>query len=83
MSDIEGPHFSTGMVVIPIRTLSLLAYFAYIFIDIIIYALRNTPWSSGIFRMVGLVIADPSLILPSQYRVAPQVPILIKLGYHT
>jgi hypothetical protein len=28
---------------ISIRTLSLLAYFTYIFIDIIIYALRSMP----------------------------------------
>jgi hypothetical protein len=28
---------------IPIRNLSLLAYFTYIFIDIIIYALGSTP----------------------------------------
>ena len=35
--------------IISIMTLSLLAYFTYIFIDIIIYALGSTPWSSGIF----------------------------------
>jgi hypothetical protein len=34
---------------ISIRTLSLLTYFTYIFIDIIIYALRSTSWSSKIF----------------------------------
>jgi hypothetical protein len=31
---------------ISIRTLSLLAYFTYILIDIIIYTLESTPWSS-------------------------------------
>jgi hypothetical protein len=30
-------------------TLSLLAYFAYIFIDIIIYAFGSMSWFSGIF----------------------------------
>jgi hypothetical protein len=39
--------------IVSIRTLSLLAYFTYIFIDIIIYALRSTPCSSRIFWMVG------------------------------
>jgi hypothetical protein len=29
--------------IIPIRTLSLLAYFTYMFIDVIIYALRSMP----------------------------------------
>jgi hypothetical protein len=62
---------------IPIRFLSLLAYFTYIFIDIIIYVLGSTPWSSGIFYMVGQVIADPSLDLPSLCGVVPRVPILI------
>jgi hypothetical protein len=38
---------------IPIRTLSLIAYFSYIFIDIIIYALESMPCSPGIFWMVG------------------------------
>jgi hypothetical protein len=45
---------------IPIRTISLLAYFTYIFIDIIIYALWSMPWSSRIFWTVGRVITDPS-----------------------
>jgi hypothetical protein len=40
-----------------IRTLSLFSYFTYIFINIIIYALGITPWSSRIFWMVGRVIA--------------------------
>jgi hypothetical protein len=62
---------------IPIRTLSLLTYFTYIFIDIIIYALGNTSWSFEIFWMVGRVLADPSLGLPSLYGVIPQVPILV------
>jgi hypothetical protein len=43
----EGNRVGSNM--IPIRTLSLLAYFTYIFIDIIIYALGSMPWSSGIF----------------------------------
>jgi Trk-type K+ transport system membrane component len=59
----EGNRASYNM--IPIRTLSLLTYFTYIFIDIIIYALRSMPWSSGIFWMVGLVVAGPSLGLLS------------------
>jgi hypothetical protein len=63
---------------ISIRTLSLLAYFTYIFIDIIIYALGSTSWSFGIFWMVGRVIADPSLSLPSPCGVVPRVPILIR-----
>jgi hypothetical protein len=58
-------------------TLSILAYFTYIFIDIIIYALGSTTWSSGIFWMVGRVIADPSLGLPSLFGVEPQVSILV------
>jgi hypothetical protein len=47
----EGNRVSYNM--IPIRTLSLLAYFTNIFIDIIIYALESTPWSSRILWMVG------------------------------
>jgi hypothetical protein len=43
----EGNRVGYNM--IPIRTLSLLAYFTYISIDIVIYALGNTSWSSGIF----------------------------------
>jgi hypothetical protein len=61
---------------IPIRTLYLFAYFTYIFIDIIIYALGSTPWSSGIFWMVGRVITGPSLDLSSPCVAGPQVPIL-------
>jgi hypothetical protein len=62
---------------IPIRTLSLLAYFTYIFRDIVIYALESTSWSSGIFWMVGRVITDPSMGLPSPCEMIPQVLILI------
>jgi hypothetical protein len=47
----EGNRVGYNM--IPIRTLSLLAYFTYILIDIIIYALGSKPWSSRIFWMVG------------------------------
>jgi hypothetical protein len=54
-----------GYNMISIKTLSLLAYFTYIFIDITIYSLESMPWSSRIFRMVGRVIADPSLGLLS------------------
>jgi Trk-type K+ transport system membrane component len=39
--------------IISIRSLSLLTYFTYIFLDIIIYVLESTSWSSGIFQMVG------------------------------
>jgi hypothetical protein len=59
------------------RTLSLLAYFTYISVDIIIYALGSTSWSSRIFCMVGRVITDTSLGLLSPYEVVPQVLILI------
>jgi hypothetical protein len=38
-----------GYNIIPISILSILAYFTYIFIDIIIYALESTSWSSEIF----------------------------------
>jgi hypothetical protein len=58
-------------------TLSLLTYFTYIFIDIIIYALGSTPWSSGIFLMVYWVIADSSLNLLSLCGVVSWVPILV------
>jgi hypothetical protein len=71
----EGNRIGYNM--IPIRTLSLLAYFTYILIDIIIYAWGSTPWSSGVFRMVGRVIVDPSLGLRSPCGVVPWVPILI------
>jgi hypothetical protein len=71
----EGNWVSYNM--IPIRTLSLLGYFTYILIDIIIYALGSVPWSSRIFWMVGRVIADPSLGLLSPCRVVPLVPILV------
>jgi hypothetical protein len=60
-----------------IKTLSLLAYLTYIFIDIIIYALGSIPWSSGIFWMMGRVITNHSLGLLSLCGVVPWVPILI------
>jgi hypothetical protein len=63
---------------IPIRTLSLLVYFTYILIDIIIYALGSKPWSSGIFRMVGRVIVDPSLGISSPCEVVPLVLVLVR-----
>jgi hypothetical protein len=71
----EGNRVGYNM--ISIRTLSLLAYFTYIFIDIIIYASGGMLGSSGIFWMVGQVIADPSLGLSSLCRVVPLVPILV------
>jgi hypothetical protein len=71
----EGNRVGYNM--IPIRTLSLLTYFIYTFVDIIIYSLGSTPWSSEIFWMVGQVIADPSFHLPSLCRVVPRVPILV------
>jgi hypothetical protein len=43
----EGNQVGYNM--IPNRTRNLLAYFTYILIDIIIYALGSTSWSSGIF----------------------------------
>jgi hypothetical protein len=71
----EGNQVNYNM--IPIRTLSLLAYFTYIFIDIIFYALGSTSWSSEIFWMVGRVIADPSLGLSSPSEAVPLVLILV------
>jgi hypothetical protein len=62
---------------IPIRTLSLIAYFTYIFIDIIIYALGSTSWSSGISYMVGRVITDTSSGLSSPGEVVPLVLVLV------
>jgi hypothetical protein len=53
----EGNRVSYNM--ITIKNLSLLAYFTYIFIDIIIYILESTLWSSRIFWMVGRVVKDP------------------------
>jgi hypothetical protein len=56
----EGNRVGYNM--IPIRTLSLLAYFT----NIAIYALGSTPWSSGIFWMVvGRIVLDP-LLGPSE-----------------
>jgi hypothetical protein len=71
----EGNLVSYNM--IPNKTLSLLAYFTYILIDTIIYALRSMPWSSGIFQMVVRVIVDPSLGHLSPCKAVPKVPILI------
>jgi hypothetical protein len=62
---------------ISIRTLSLLTYYTYIFIDIIIYALGSMSLSSETFWMVGRVIADPSFGLLSLCGVVPWVSILI------
>jgi hypothetical protein len=67
----EGNRVGYNM--IPIKIVSMLAYFTYIFIDIIIYALGRTSWSFGIFW-----VADPSLGLSSPCGVVPWVPILIK-----
>jgi hypothetical protein len=65
-----------GYNIIPIRTLSLLTYFTYIFIDI--YVLESVPWSSRIFQMVGRIITDPFLDLPSLCGVIPRVPLLVR-----
>jgi hypothetical protein len=43
----EGHQFSYN--IIPIMTLSLLAYFTYIFIYIIFYALGSMSWPLGLF----------------------------------
>jgi hypothetical protein len=59
------------------KTLSLLDYFTYISIDIIIYAVGSTSWSYRIFWMVGRVITNPSLGLLSPCEVVPRVLILI------
>jgi hypothetical protein len=47
------PSFYNGYNMFSIMTLSLLAYYTFIFIDIVIYTLGSTPWSSRIFWMVG------------------------------
>jgi hypothetical protein len=71
----EGNQLSYNMILI--WTLSLLAYFT----DIAIYVLWSMTWSSKIFRMVGRVVMDPSLNLPSIYGVVPWVPILVTSPY--
>jgi hypothetical protein len=71
----EGNRVGYNM--ISIRTLSPLAYFIYISIDIIIYVLRSTSWSSGIFWMVGRVIVDLSLGRLSPCVVVPWVLICV------
>jgi hypothetical protein len=53
------------------KTLSLLIYFTYISIDIIIYSLWSTSWSSKISWMVGWVVTNHSLGLPSPCDVVP------------
>jgi hypothetical protein len=47
----EGNRVSYNM--ITIRTLFLLTYYTYIFIDIATYVLGSTPWLIGNFWMVG------------------------------
>jgi hypothetical protein len=54
---------------ISINALSLIAYFTYNYIDIIIFALRSTSWSYIIFCMVGRVMTDPSLGLLTPYEM--------------
>jgi hypothetical protein len=66
-----------GYNMISIRTLPLLVYFIYIFIDIIIYILGSTPSSSEIFWMVDRVVVDPSLNFLSLCRLIPRLPILV------
>jgi hypothetical protein len=65
----DGNQVRYNMILI--RTLSLLVYFTYILIGIIIYALGSTPWSSGIFWMMGRVIKDLSLVVLSPCEVVP------------
>jgi hypothetical protein len=65
----EGNRVCYNM--IPNMTLTLLAYFTYISIDIIIYVLGSTSWSSEIFWMVGQVVADSSMGLLSPCEVVP------------
>jgi hypothetical protein len=71
----EGNQVGYNM--ISIRTLYLLIYFTYTLIDIIIYALGSTLWSTRIFWMVGRVVADPSLGLLTLCGVVPHIPILV------
>jgi hypothetical protein len=71
----EGNRVGYNM--ISSMTLSLLAYFTYISIDIIIYALESMSWSSGFFWMVGRVVTNHSLGFPSPCEVVPWVLILI------
>jgi hypothetical protein len=66
-----------GYYMITIRTPSLLSYFTYISMDIIIYVLGSTSWSSVIFWMVGRVVVDPSVGLPSPCEVVPLILILV------
>jgi hypothetical protein len=66
-----------GYDMISIMTLSLLVYFIYISMDIIIYTFRSTSWSSEIFWMVGRVVTNPSFDLPSPCEVVPWVLILV------
>jgi hypothetical protein len=77
----EGNRVGYNM--ISIMTLSLFAYFTYIFIDIIIYALGSTAWSSEIFWIVSRVVADPFLGLPSLWGGTPGTnPRHIQPGLH-
>jgi hypothetical protein len=62
-----------GYNMITVKTLCLLAYF----IDIVIYTLGSTSWSSKIFWMIDRVVSNPSLDHPSPCGV-PRVPILVK-----
>jgi hypothetical protein len=59
---------------ISIRTLSLLVYFTYIFIDISIYALGNTSYGP---LYGGQSPNGPSLGIPSLCGVVPRVPLLV------
>jgi hypothetical protein len=66
-----------GYNIISIMTLSLLIYFTYISMGIIIYALGSMLHSSWIFWIVGRVVANPSLGLSSPCGVVPWILILI------
>jgi hypothetical protein len=68
-----------GYQMIPNKTISLLAYFSYISIDIIIYALKSTSWFSRFLWMVGRVVTDPFLGFLSPSEVVPRVLILVKM----
>jgi hypothetical protein len=46
-------------------------------IIVMMVLMGSTPWFSGIIWMVGRVVADPSLGLPSLCGVVPWVPVLI------
>jgi hypothetical protein len=60
----EGNRFGYNM--IPIRTLSPLAYFTHVSIDIAIYVLGNMLVPSRVFWKMDQALVDPSLAHPSR-----------------